>query len=88
MFPTLEEAAGFFSLGATGYSATNDPKRFEGMDLRSLSWKIAPLKVVKAYSRWYSRPEIFGPGTVELDSALVVRDVPHEWHSRPEIYCS
>src|SRR5688572_1104578 len=30
VFPTLEAAAGFFSLGATGYSATRDPDRYHG----------------------------------------------------------
>jgi hypothetical protein len=85
VFPSLEDAANFFSLGATGYSATADPNRFEGMELRSLSWKIAPLRVNKAYSRWFSRADLFPANSIELDSALIMRDIPHEWHSRPEL---
>ena len=85
IFRSLDEAANFFSLGATGYSLCRDGKNFEGMELRSLSWKIAPLEVREAYSRWFANPERFPAGSVEFDCALVMRDIPHEWHSRPRI---
>lgn len=85
IFPTLEEAANFFSLGATGYSLCRDGKNFEGMELLSLSWKIAPLEVREAYSRWFTDVQRFPAGSVEFDCALVMRDIPHEWHSRPRI---
>ncbi|HEX7860712.1 MAG TPA: DUF2071 domain-containing protein [Verrucomicrobiae bacterium] len=88
IFPTVTEAANFFSLGATGYSLSRDGKDFEGMELRSLSWKIAPLKVREAYSRWFADTTRFPAGSVELDCALVMRDIPHEWHSRPRISIS
>jgi hypothetical protein len=85
VFPTLNEAANFFSLGATGYSVARDGKSFEGMELRSLSWKIAPMRMREAYSRWFGRHDLFPAGSVEFDCALVMRDIPHEWHSRPRI---
>ena len=85
VFPTLDEAANFFSLGATGYSVARDGKSFEGMELRPLSWKIAPMRVREAFSRWFDRRDLFPTGSVEFDSALVMRDIPHEWHSRPRI---
>src|SRR5262249_16386420 len=37
LFPSLDEAAGFFSLGATGYSATGRPGHYHGMDLKCLT---------------------------------------------------
>lgn len=85
IFPTLADAANFFSMGATGYSATLQPGRFEGMELRSLDWTVRPMSVTKAYSRFFARPEIFPKGTIDLDCALIMRNIPHEWHSRPEI---
>jgi hypothetical protein len=85
IFPSIEEAADFFSLGATGYSLCRDGKNFEGMELLSLSWKIAPLEVRESYSRWFADSKRFPAGSVEFDCALVMRDIPHEWHSRPRI---
>jgi hypothetical protein len=85
VFPTLEEAANFFSLGATGYSLSGDGRSFEGMELRSLSWKIAPMKATETYSRWFAREDVFPRGSVEFDCALVMRNIPHQWHSRPRI---
>jgi len=86
LFPTIEEAAGFFSLGATGYSATREAGRFHGMELRCLDWTIRPLAVDEARSRFFGDPERFPPGSVELDCALLMRGIAHEWHSRPDLH--
>jgi hypothetical protein len=48
IFPSLEAAAGFFSLGATGYSATNTPGHYHGMELHSLNWTVLPLTINEA----------------------------------------
>jgi hypothetical protein len=88
LFPNVETAAQFFSLGATGYSATHEPNRFHGMDLVSLHWAIAPLEIESARSAFFTDVQKFPPGSVELDSALVMRNIPHEWHSRPDLYLS
>jgi hypothetical protein len=86
LFPTIEEAAGFFSLGATGYSATREAGRFHGMELRCLDWTIQPLVVDEARSRFFGDPERFPAGSVELDCALLMRGIAHEWHSRPDLH--
>lgn len=86
VFPTLEDAAGFFSLGATGYSTTRQTGHFHGMELRSLDWSVRPLRVDDHYSRFFADSARFPAGAVELDCALLMRSVPHEWHSRPDLY--
>ncbi len=86
IFPSLTAAANFFSLGATGYSATHTPGHYHGMELRSLNWTIAPLQVLEARSRFFSTETMFPRGSVTLDSALVMREIEHEWHSRPDLY--
>lgn len=88
IFPTLSEAANFFSLGATGYSLCRDGCNLEGMELRSIQWNIEPMRMRKAYSRWFSETERFPTGSVEFDCALLMRNVPHEWHSRPRLNVS
>jgi hypothetical protein len=85
LFPSLSEAAGFFSLGATGYSATKTPGRFHGMELRCLDWTISPLEVEEARSSFFGDEGRFPRGSVELDCALLMRGVAHEWHGRPDL---
>ena len=86
IFPSLNEAANFFSLGATGYSSTNEADHFHGMELRCLSWNIVPLTIEEARSAFYEDRGIFPDGAITLDSALVMRNIPHEWHSRPDLH--
>lgn len=88
VFPTLDEAANFFALGATGYSATRDEGHFHGMELRCLNWSIEPLAIEQAQAAFYDDKNIFPAGTIELDSALVMRNISHEWHSRPDLYAA
>jgi hypothetical protein len=88
VFPTLAEAAGFFSLGATGYSATRAPGHYHGMELRCPRWTIEPLHIEAVRSRFYEDAELFPRGAAEVDCALLMRDVDHEWHSRPDLFAS
>jgi hypothetical protein len=88
VFPNLAEATEFFSLGATGYSATREQNHFHGMELRTLDWTIAPLRIESAHSCYFSDTRIFPPRSVHLDCALLMRTVLHEWHSRPDLYLS
>lgn len=88
LFSTLDDAAGFFSLGATGYSATRQKGHYHGMDLKCLTWKIQPLDVIDARSCFFEDAALFPPGSVELDCALLMQDIDHEWHSRPDLYLS
>jgi hypothetical protein len=88
VFPNLAEATGFFSLGATGYSATHQSDHYHGMELRTLDWTIAPLQIHEAASCFFSDRNRFPEGSVELDCALLMKNVAHEWHSRPDLYLS
>lgn len=88
IFPSLAEATGFFSLGATGYSATHTEGHYHGMELRCLDWTIVPVQVEEARSCFFDDRERFPEGTAQLDSALLMRGIAHEWHSRPDLYTS
>ena len=82
IFSSLEEASAFFERGSLGYSATPSPGRFDGLELRSLSWRVEPLAVERVYSSFFSNEEIFPKGSVRFDCALLMRDIEHEWHAR------
>ena len=85
VFPSLAAASGFFEAGALGYSATSAPGRFDGLELRCDRWAVRPLAVERVRSSYFEDPALFPPGAVEFDHALLMRDVPHEWHSRDDI---
>jgi hypothetical protein len=88
IFRNLDEAANFFSLGSTGYSATNELDHYHGMELKTLDWTIKPVVVHKAISCFFADETRFPQGSVELDCALLMSNVAHEWHSRPDLYLS
>lgn len=88
LFPSLEDAIGFFSLGATGYSATRHKGHYHGMNLNCLTWSVEPLEVTYARSCFFANTDLFPSGSVELDCALLMRDIDHEWHSKPDLYLS
>ena len=88
VFRSLDEASNFFEQGALGYSATQDPGRFDGMELRSLRWNVEPLAVEEVESSFFSNEKVFPRGSVRFDSALLMRDIEHEWHARePLCHC-
>ena len=88
IFPSLAVAAGFFSLGATGYSATREAGHYHGMELHSLDWTVSPLVTEAAQSCFFDDQQRFPPGSAQLDCALLMRGIEHEWHSRPDLYLS
>lgn len=87
-FRSLEEASSFFRAGATGYSSTADPARFQGLELRCLDWRVEPLEVDELRSSYFEDVSRFPKGSIEFDSALLMRKIEHEWHARPDLCCS
>ena len=44
------------------------------------------MEVDDAHTSFFSARTRFLDGSVELDCALVMRGIEHEWHSRPDLY--
>lgn len=80
-FPSLAEASAFFQRGSTGYSTSAVATRLDGIRLATDDWRVEPLAVDEIDSSFFADPRRFPPGSVAFDSALVMRDVAHEWHS-------
>ena len=87
-FGSLEEASDFFQAGSLGYSATADPRRFEGLELRCRAWRVEPLEIEEARSSFFDDRALFPQGSIELDCALLMRDVAHEWHGQSDLCCA
>jgi hypothetical protein len=82
VFGSLGEASAFFERGSVGYSATARPGEFDGLELRTLAWRVQPLAVVRAESSFFEDQTLFPAGSAELDCALLMRGIDHEWHGR------
>lgn len=79
VFGSTEAASAFFERGSVGYSATDREGCFECLELRSHAWKVEPLAVARVESSFFADPQRFPPGTVDFDSAFLMRGIPHEW---------
>ena len=86
-FGSVAEASDFFRRGSAGYSATHDHGRFDGLELRCDLWTVRPLQVEAARSGYFEDPALFPPGSATLDSALLMRDVEHEWLALSDVCC-
>jgi hypothetical protein len=85
IFPNLETASEFFVKSAVGYSISKDQSHFQGMELRLMEWDIKPMKINQAFVRLFEEDRHFPKGTTVLDSAMLMRNLRHEWHRIPEI---
>ena len=87
VFPTLEEASAFFAAGSLGWSAGNRPGELDGLELYTEQWHMEPLHVDHVESTYFDNPNEFPPGTMEFDSAILMRNIQHEWHARGRMIC-
>ncbi len=85
VFTSLDAASTFFERGALGYSASADPQRFDGLELRSHNWRVEPLTIEHVQSSFFEDQAIFPADSIQLDSALIMRGVTHEWHAHEPI---
>ncbi len=85
IFSTLDEASEFFAKGAIGYSLSADHTHFQGMELRLLEWDLKPMRIDRAFINLFENSPAFPKGTAKLDSAMIMRNLRHEWHRIPEI---
>ena len=82
LFATVDEASTFFRQGAIGYSATEGGHCLDGLELRSDAWRVEPVEILAAESTFFADPALFPAGSVTLDCALLMRDVPVTWRPR------
>lgn len=85
VFASLSEASEFFEAGCVGYSSRPDSCRLDGLLLQVSDWHVSPLVISHARSSYFDDCSIFPQGSIELDHALLMRDIPHEWHAQPEM---
>jgi len=82
IFKTLENASDFFENGDLGYSPNKD--KFDGLRLKAYHWKVRPLEVLKVKSSFFEDEDLFPPGSVTFDNALLMTNIEHEWKSETD----
>jgi hypothetical protein len=85
LFTSLKQASDFFEAGSIGYSATRDEGQFDGLELRTREWQVVPLQVQSLHSSFFDDTNRFPAGSAQLDCALLMRGIRHEWHSQPQL---
>jgi hypothetical protein len=85
VFGSLAEASRFFELGTRGYSPAHGKSVCEGLELRADRWSVVPFDVSELRSSLFDSRELFPAGSTEFDCALLMRDIPHEWHALPPV---
>jgi hypothetical protein len=85
VFACIEEASAFFQQGSLGYSATRRSCRCDAIELCCSAWRIEPLVAEHVESSFFDNQVLFPSGTVQLDSALVMRDIAATWSARMEL---
>jgi Uncharacterized conserved protein (COG2071) len=83
LFESLEDASAFYQRGGAGYA----PGRtgFSGTQLHTDAWQVEPAAIARAESSFFDDTCRFPVGSIELDSALVMRNIPVEWHTVPSL---
>jgi hypothetical protein len=85
IFGSLDVSSKFFEAGCMGYSARPDSCIMDGLILQVKQWQVTPLIVHHIRSAYFDDRALFPQGSIDFDHALLMRDIPHEWHSLPEM---
>lgn len=79
LFADTAAASAFFEQGSIGFSATENPARFDGLALHTTAWKVDPAVAVRAESSFFADRAVFPEEAAELDCVLVMREIPVLW---------
>jgi hypothetical protein len=88
VFADVHQASCFFETGSIGYSPSPEADRLDGLELRTRTWNLEALQVSSVASAFFEDTSLFPPGSVQFDSAFLMRNIEHEWHSRQPLHCS
>ena len=85
VFRSLDEASRFFEEGSLGFSPAEGADRLDGLELISKWWQAQALQIEAWESAFFGNTDQFPYGSVEFDSALIMRGIPCRWQSRGQM---
>ncbi len=83
IFETIEESSSFFESGSTGISDRSGEDGYDQIELEVNRWEVHPFDVERMQSSFFDDETRFPEGSVEFDHALIMRNIPHAWRSKP-----
>jgi hypothetical protein len=83
LFPDIPSVASFFRCASIGWSPRRSPGPLDGVELVSEHWPMTPARVRSARSSYFDNTDLFPIGSIALDSAVVMRDIPVSWRAVP-----
>jgi uncharacterized protein YqjF (DUF2071 family) len=88
VFGDLETASRFFFNDPVGYSETRHPGRYDGIELETERWEMSALNVERVSSSFFGDARAFPTGSIEFDSALLMRPTAAIWKPLPQLDAS
>ena len=79
LFDDLAAASDFFRDAPAARSARTSGPELDAVTLRTSAWSLQPTTPVAVESSFFADPARFPSGSAELDSALLMRDIPAVW---------
>ncbi|WP_081860151.1 MULTISPECIES: DUF2071 domain-containing protein [unclassified Microbacterium] len=76
LFPTVGDASRFYRAGATGWSPRRDGRGAEAVELSAARWAVEAGRVNEVRSSFFDG---LPQGAAQIDSVLVMRDLPVSW---------
>ena len=62
LFDSVEASSQFFAAGACGWSVTDEPGRFDGLELRTAEWAVSAFDVERVHSSFFDDEAVFPHG--------------------------
>jgi len=84
-FQSFRDASEFFRRGDCGFSCSMNGENLEGIQLKTLAWDMAALRICNIRSAFFGDTSRFPHGSITFDCGLVMRGITHEWHELQEI---
>jgi len=81
IFGSLQSASDFFQRGSLGYSPSAVGGKYDGLQLQTFDWNMQPLAIEHVESSFFDDRSLFPAGTAEVDCAMLMRTVRHEWQA-------
>lgn len=80
IFDGVSEASEYHRCGSVGYSPSPDGSKLEGVELDTDDWMVEPLGVDDVHASFFE--ERLPNDAFELDNALLMKEIGHEWRRR------
>lgn len=83
VFGSVEHASEFFRCGSLGWSPGRSRGSYDGLRLDTDAWRVEPTEPIDVGVRFFDE---LPSGTAELDSVLLMRNIPAVWTPSPTLH--